>query len=265
MNNSLASLDNSAILILSCDKYSDLWLPFFETFYMNWPKCPYTVYLASNQVEYFDNRVTNILSGHDQDFSSSYKKILKQIPQEYIFVWIEDGFITSPVEEEVIKKGFRFMDKNAANHIHFRPSPKPNYWLADRSFGVYEKKIPYRTNLVGFWRREYLSNLLLEGENAWNFEIMGSYRTSFSDGFYCLKKSPFSYVHLVDKGAWRPEAVRYCASHNIKIDLAKRNNLRFLSLISYTVKKIFFQIIISMPWRLRLNILNFFRKLLASY
>ena len=36
---------DSAILILSCDKFSDLWKPFFDLFWKYWPDCPYNVYL----------------------------------------------------------------------------------------------------------------------------------------------------------------------------------------------------------------------------
>ena len=36
-----------AILIVSCDKYSDLWDPFFKLFFKFWPDCPFNIYLLS--------------------------------------------------------------------------------------------------------------------------------------------------------------------------------------------------------------------------
>jgi len=39
---------NCSILIPSCDKYSDLWRPFFTLFWRHWPDCPFPVYLGSN-------------------------------------------------------------------------------------------------------------------------------------------------------------------------------------------------------------------------
>jgi len=38
-----------AVLVVSCDKYADLWPPFFQLFLRFWPECPFSVYLISNQ------------------------------------------------------------------------------------------------------------------------------------------------------------------------------------------------------------------------
>ncbi len=37
-----------AILVCSCDKYADVWEPFFKLFFKFWPDCPYPIYLLSN-------------------------------------------------------------------------------------------------------------------------------------------------------------------------------------------------------------------------
>lgn len=41
-----------AILVLSCDKYSDLWDDFFNLKDKFWPECPYSCYLATDTKEY---------------------------------------------------------------------------------------------------------------------------------------------------------------------------------------------------------------------
>ena len=256
--------NTSCVLILSCDKYADLWYPFFEILWKNWPDCPITVYLGSNTISYKDRRVKTILSGKDENWSSSYKKILNQIPEKYIFVWVEDGFVIRKVNTNKVVMIFDFMERNNANHIHFRPLPKPDN-LIDINFGAYHKCTPYRVNLVGFWRKKYLLKLLLDGENGWDFEIMGSYRSSYDEGFYCLNYILFDYIHAIEKGKWLPEASNYCKAYGYKIDKNNREFITRLMIIKSKLKSIYFDFMMKTNSRFRVKTMDLLRKLLVSY
>lgn len=265
--NETATSQNNAILITSCDKYSDLWEPFFAQFFANWPDCPYQVYLSSNKKR-FETKfpVKNILTNDDPDWSSSYKKVLKEIKQENLFVWMEDALIVSKIDTDEFEGFFNLMIELNANHIHYRPVPKFDRLVSgNKKVGVYEKGCLYRVNAVGFWKKDYLNSLLLTGESPWNFEIMGSYRSSYNDGFYCLINQPFDWIHLIEKGSWRPEALKYCKKNNIKLELAKRKTLSGNRRISTLLKVTIFDWMINISWKKRLKILNFFRKMFASY
>ena len=39
---------DTAILVASCDRYSDLWGPFFGVLAKRWPDCPLPIYLGMN-------------------------------------------------------------------------------------------------------------------------------------------------------------------------------------------------------------------------
>lgn len=254
-----------AILILSCDKYSDLWDPFFKLFWKSWSDCPYPVYLGSNTISYKgDKRVETILSGEDKNWSSSYKTILKKIPERYIFVWVDDGFITSRIDTDKFQRSFNFLIKTHAKHIHHRPLPKPDR-LHNNNYGIYDRGLPYRINVVGFWDKNYLKQLLLNGENSWNFEIMGSYRSSFDNGFYCLRKQLFSYIHLVEKGYWLSDGVNYCLKHKIKLDISSRQQLTLGYRIKSKLQSLYFDLISRISWRFRVKLMNLLRKIVISY
>ncbi len=45
----------TAVLVVSCDNYSDVWSPFFELYSRFWPDCPFNTYLISNTKEYSVN------------------------------------------------------------------------------------------------------------------------------------------------------------------------------------------------------------------
>ena len=53
-----------SILVVSCDRYRDLWTPFFTLFQRYWPDCDMPVYLGTNcaQVEGVANSRTPLRS-----------------------------------------------------------------------------------------------------------------------------------------------------------------------------------------------------------
>ena len=252
------------VLILSCDKFSDLWNPFFQLFRKNWKDCPYPIYLGSNTVSFQDNHISTILSGEDRDWSSSFKTILQQIPHPYLLVWLEDFFITSTVDSQKIAKYVGFMQEHKARHVQPKSQVKPDSWFRE-DIGVYEKGRPYRVNVVGFWERNYLLNLLIKGENPWNFEILGSYRTSYDDGFYCLHPAPFSWINVVEKGYWFPKQLAYCQKHGVEIDLSKRHVLKGGKNWRSVFQMLYFDVVIKIPWKQRVKLMNVLRKLIITY
>lgn len=255
-----------SVLILSCDKYTDLWGPFFLQFWRNWPDCPYPVYLGSNTTAYKkDKRIKTILSGKDIDWSASFKKILAQIPEIYIFVWMEDALITSKIETESFEETFNFMKTSGAVHIYHRPNLQPERWIKKGKYGVYEKGMPYRISAVGFWKKDYLASLLLNGENSWGFEVFGSYRTSFDEGFYCLDKQLFEFIHLVEKGKWLPAGIDYCKQNKVPINISARPKIVAGKKILSILQAAYFNRVLSINWNYRVKLMNLLRRLLVSY
>lgn len=254
------------ILILSCDRYRDLWDPFFANFHAKWPNCPYPLFLGSNTVRYSgNNRVATILSGEDNDWSSSLIKILKQLPYKHIFLWLDDIFPTNNIQIEEFQKGIQFLTVNNASHIHMRPTPKPDIFIVSSGFGEYQAGAPYRVNALGFWNRRALLDLLIEGENPWNFEIMGSYRSKYLPGFYCFLNPMFNYINAVEKGMITKEASNYFKKNHIVLKQRSRNLHNTVLDSLSKCKAIIFNIVASIPWKFRVDLMNLFRKLLISY
>jgi hypothetical protein len=232
---------------------------------MNWKNCPYPLYLGSNTVSYKDSKVKTLLSGPDSDWSSSLQSILKQITTQYVFIWLDDIFPVGPVSSADFADALDFMKKNNAKHIHIQPALAPDSIVANGTFGVIEKGAPYRVSALGFWDVVCLKSLLIPGENPWNFEIMGSYRSRYTDGFYSLMKPLFDRIHVIEKGRYFKEAVEYCKAHNIPLSVDKRPVLSNTALIKSELQKIYFNSIVAISWKIRVAIMNTLRKLLISY
>lgn len=254
-----------SILFISCDKYSDLWNPLFYCFDKEWKDCPYPLYLGSNTKAHRHSKVKTLLSGPDNDWSTSLKRQLSQVKTRYVFLWLDDMFPIEAIQTKVFSDIVQFMSDVSAKHIHMVPNPLPDSIVEGGKFGSYEKGAPYRATALGFWDVSYLSSLLIEGENPWNFEILGSYRTAYDEGFYCTMTPVFKRLHVVEKGKIFKDSAQYCKNHSIPLDTSKRAIIQNGNFIKSELQKIYFNSVIKIPWKQRVIAMNILRKLFISY
>ena len=71
--------NNICVLIMSCDSYEDLWVPFFHFFDKYWPDCPYPIFLATNTKLFIHNNVQVIHSNHFGTWSEETAIILNKL------------------------------------------------------------------------------------------------------------------------------------------------------------------------------------------
>lgn len=259
------NMSDFAILILSCDKYKDLWPVTLKQFHNHFKQCPYKIYFGSNAHRCDDPSVIPLLSGEDKDWSSSYLAILKQIPEKKLFVLLEDLIVVSTIDPSRFSACVEFLVQQNANHIKYWPIPDPHRTLSNSEFQVLERGKPYRTSVCGFWDREYIQQLLIPGENPWNFEVLGSYRTSYSDGFYQLATPLFEFLNLIEKGFWIPASLEKARQLGIEIDTNPRGTLKGGRSLKSAMQIIYFNLVLYIPWRYRVSIMAKLRKLLISY
>lgn len=236
MNNSASysTSNNLAVLILSCDKYSDVWVPFFCLFFKFWPDCPYPVYLVSNLKVFEDSRVVTICTGFDRDWSTNTIQALNQIPESYVLACMEDYLLTKPVNTQAIERILQYVINKQIGCFRLFPVPGPTHGdlaVAGYESGYIKKGTDYSVSLqAAIWNKEIFQKIMLAGESAWELEIKGSQRSSYLDVDFMslrsfnMKQLPFIYFCTgVVKGYWLREAVDLCNSYNISVDLQARS------------------------------------------
>jgi len=171
----------------------------------------------------------------------------------------------SRVDEKLFLKVVNFLFENDAKHIKYWPNPRTDKPTEQLELGMYTKGAPYRATVCGFWDREYLMTLLLEGESPWNFEILGSYRTSYTDGFYGLKRPLFEFKNMVEKGCWIPQSVKWAKNEGIDLDLSNRPMLKGANQLMSLIKMAYFGVMMRVSWRKRVKLMNTLRRALISY
>ncbi len=256
--------DHFAILVTSCDKYSDLWEGFFSQLDKNL-SVPIKKYLLTNYQNYngrYAQQVETILVGDDLNWSDGLIKALERIPETKILVIVEDFFVSSPIDSNLMKEVISFSAKEDTQLIHYENLPGSIQYRFS-GYAKCEPGMPYLTGVCGIWDREYLKSLLINGENPWQFEIYGSYRAQFSaKRIYCLETPLFEFKNMIQKGAWVKSNIVWAKKNHIPLDF----DLRPIQASSFFYfKDFYFQMALHFPWRLRLAILNFFRKMFVSY
>jgi hypothetical protein len=223
---------STALLVVSCDAYQDLWEPFFTLLFRYWPDCPYRVFLGSNYATYPDRRVTPLAIGEDRNWSSNLVKMLESIPSDGVLLLQEDFLVDRPVQTERITQLIGYAEVKEAACLRLMPIPGPDDPCGDHpELGMIRKGAAYRVSLqAAWWRKKDLAAIVRGGESPWQFEHLGSHRSNeLSAPFLSLREGvgyPLDYyTTAVLRGFWEPGAVALCRREHIPVDLRRRRVL----------------------------------------
>jgi hypothetical protein len=231
---------NTALLVLSCDKYRDIWQPFFDFLFRFWNDCPYPIYLGTNEQSFENSRVRTILSGKARDWSNDTISILKQIPERNVIVLLEDYFVYAHPDQQLLERATDLLQTEQATFMRIACFPSDHFvdyaydeMKSNKEFVVTRKEARYRVNLqAGIWNKEKLMKLIVPGESPWAFEIEGSKRSRATDEIYLgIKETPgVRHVHgpipylctALSRGVWMRDAIELCEKNNIVLDVGAR-------------------------------------------
>jgi hypothetical protein len=240
-------MEKLAIVIFSCDKYKDLWLPFMERFEHLWNDCQYKVYIVSNYCKLKSDKVITVNVGEDVTWSANVKKALNKIDEDYVLTTFDDLFFKEKIDNDRVNNLFNLFIRYHMNYLRLNPTPIPHGKIIDDGMRTICKGEIYRSSAVlAIWKKDVLIDILNDEENAWQFEILGSKRTDKYDDWYSCTDYNIPYYNLVIKGLYERSAyyklirggVNLSESRLIMSDLDSFKN-RFFEIRS----KLFFSLI----------------------
>ena len=237
---------NLAVLVLSCDAYSDLWPPFFELYFKNWPDNKFDTFLLSNFNAYPDSRVKSIAVGEDISWSQNLINALGHLDKyEYVLLLMEDGFLKEKINSNAINCMLSEFIANNGNYLTLNHGPRSNR-PHNKHYGEVSIGAPYRsTAAFAAWKISTLLSLLDINENAWEFEKKGAIRSDKFDKFYSVHKDQFPCIHGVIKGQWLGLAIKDLKALGIKVSDDRRiysNKYQMFFSIYKVIRRVIFYI-----------------------
>lgn len=191
-----------SIIVMSCDKNKWLLDIFFDRFYKEWSNCPFEVNLVLENDNYvFNDRNIKVHNCFESNsFCYRLKKTLLKIKENYVLIFLDDFIIESPVNVFLLDKYLNIISENRLNNIILTPIEhvKNDPIIIDSLIVKRTRFGRYKACLqCGLWDRNILSDLLLEKENAWEFELFANIRSFVTrDKYYAVlakDDKPFDY------------------------------------------------------------------------
>lgn len=217
---------NAATVISSCDAYSDLWPVFFHFFFKHWGDSPFPIYLISNYRHYNDPRVISVRVGEDKSWSDNLIIALKSIPEENLFVWLDDFMVDRDIDSSAMISCIEQLDQVGGKYLGVDQfgdlgAPVENGWLRQIEGGNLRAGLN-----LSLWKRAFLSQVLEPNCSIWAAEsrLRKLNREGEPGLYYFRTETPpvVSYVESVRGQFWKPMGIAYLREQGIKANLKRR-------------------------------------------
>ncbi len=261
-------MTDTSILIVSCDKYSDLWKPFFSLYWSFWKDNIFETYLGSNYLRFDDSRIKMLTIGQDKSWSHGLLRMLESIDTKYVIVLLEDFFLRSPMNTSDILKCIDILKELNGQMLRLIPRTGPDKAVTGYPLiGYIKPSSAFRVSTQGtLWRKTALQHLLRDNESIWEFEINGTERSrKYNHGYYCVWKPVLTYEHhVIERGKWfRKEAKRFGAM-DIGCDFNARTVMSEKESYLWHVSKLVSYLQNRIPWLVRQRIKKGIKYLIKS-
>ena len=211
---------NLSILVLSCDAYHDIWDNFFALKEKFWPDCPYKTYLVTESVDYCREGVQIIKAGNG-NWSSRYRRAVESIPTPYICPFLEDFFISAPIDTSRIGEILDYVLKNDIDFLNMDDSfdniLSKNLEVVDCYYAKIPKHLLYGVDTAtSIWKKSHLLKTIGEGDySAWQFELDRCNEAKSIEGipgkiYIDLRQSlNVTKIPVVIQGKYYPLAIKF--------------------------------------------------------
>lgn len=206
------------MLILSCEKFSDLWDAHVDLLEKNWPDRNMDTYIITDYPTQKSYKKIKILAAGELEWSDRLAFALKNVKTKYVFITLDDYFLINKVEDSSIKNLVNMMKKEGLDYVRLFPNPKKATEDSFREYsGVYKININinYSVNLyAGIWNKKFIEYTIKEPKNAWQFEAL-LYKNALEYGANCVVSSnkEFEILDVVRKGKLLHKSAAYFKRH----------------------------------------------------
>jgi hypothetical protein len=222
-------LPNIDVIFLTCDNYSALWPSFFRLLHKYGPSNHLNIISTAAQKPFFDNStncngryVTPLFCSLTASWSERLYLALKKSTSSVVLLIIDDFFLKQQTNTDAFNRAYNLItsDKNIVGITFSRSMQercKPFNEL--RGYEIVNRLCPYRINAqISLWKTKYLLSIIKHQENAWDFEVCGSFRSVMRRGIVlqltkenCPSVFYYDWGSLIHQGGYRANYAEYFA------------------------------------------------------
>jgi len=238
-----------AILVMSCDAYSDVWEGFSVCINKYWSDCPYPIFLSSESIDAPNNLVfEKTIHTNTTTWSSRLRESLLQLKQDIIMLVLDDIWLSKAVNNAETSAAVAILNAPLVGAVRLS-TPRVSVYPYSNNADYLEIPFgqPYRISTApAFWKKEALLSVLENTESAWEFERLGSFRETSKDfKVLCTKKELYTFLcdaGAVSRGKYNRKVISFSKDNNIRIDLSKRMVISRLDQIKTNIRSFLYNI-----------------------
>ena len=195
-------LDKLTILVNSCDKYEDCWIPFFKLFDKFGGELKNCRIILNTETKIFKYQDLNIhclsLYSGEQDipWGKRLRDTIDHVDSEYILMLLDDFFLNREVDISTMSNCMNWLDKDENtgmfNLLHLEGAEDESNKY--KGFCLIPAGTAFRLNAqAGIWKKEILKKSILDMESPWEWERFGNMRNDIviKQEIYALKKDEY--------------------------------------------------------------------------
>lgn len=216
------------MLVTSRYAARDAWEPFQRMLRHHAPGFPWPVELVT------DRRAGTLWTfgavheiGKDLGYSKNLLRALEGVPDEVIFLIMEDMIPDGPWDLAYVERWVGKMEKDSSlGMVRLYPCPGGDEPWGDPALrmGRIRKETAYRVScMAALWKKSVLRFLLERTRSAWEFELSGTPLTrELPEEFlaYLREREPWPVHHMatgITRGKWEPNALAYLAKMGVTV------------------------------------------------
>ena len=233
--------ENVAIVVSSCDLYSDCWNPLFCSLNKNLIHCSLPIYLICNEKNELFDGVEDIRVGEHLGWGSNTKKALNQISAEYVLLIQEDYFLNKELTTDVLLSHVDYCREHCIDYLRLGEPFRDVYPTDNPRYCKDPVGLKYSLCLQpAIWKKETLQRFTIDGWTGWDYErninkyiveqnininsavINSSYSTKY--GYNMVKGTG------IRKGIWTQGGLRFLKENGFEEEIKGRGHEgKFLS------------------------------------
>jgi hypothetical protein len=240
-----------SLLVHTCDSYERFWGGMFYTLDSYWNYNYIPVYFANEEKKMSDividckgseykpdKRIKQIPTGRTDKngFSTRFIEAVKQVPSKYIIYMQEDMWLKRNLDNQLLNDLIKFMDDVNANsvRIHAKLFYYDGYLMEPTEHFIKGQRMlknvggDILSHNATIWRKDYILQHQVEGEDPWVNEREGSRRmSSDNNNNYHYNIHWYCQPGIADKGEQSQESIVYAhivdemKSMELKLNLKK--------------------------------------------